>query len=333
MQLLLLLAGAGTRLRPLSLTRPKCLIRMAGKPVLGHLLDRIVAKAPIDELVLVCSPGHRQEIEDYLRAAYGLPMVSVAQVKPRGQAHAVHLARRYLRGPFLLAFGDTIVEAALGAMGSREDALIFVKETDSPQCHGAVTLRGDRVLGIQEKPQLAPSRQVAAGLYFIRDRALFLHCVEEVVPSRQQRQGETYLADAFQRMIDRGAVIVAKVADRWEDCGEPGGLLAAHRYLLEGAAYVPADVRRADVVVRPPVYIADSALVEASEVGRYVSIGAGAIVRGSRLSDCIVGEGAVIEDSELSGSIVGRQALIRGLRGVLQLLLGDYSRVASEEAS
>ncbi len=327
MQLVLLLAGAGKRLRPLTLTRPKTLIQLAGKPVLGHMLDRILARAPVDELIVVCSPQHMRQIREYLGDNYRLKTVFVEQPTPRGQAHAVYLARRHLHGAFLIAFGDTIVDIRVPIIpaDSQADGIIFVKQVEDARSHGAVLVREGTVARIAEKPTTPLSDKIATGLYFVVNSSLFLDSLEAVVTRAPGRMSEIFLAEVLQSMIEGEAVLQAVEVERWEDCGQPMNLLRAHRYVLECVSEREAE--RTNVQVNPPVFIAPTALVEHSVIGPYVSVEDGCIVRGSVLKDCVLGAGSTVEDSELNNSLVGHASYLRLAKGAGNLVLGDHSRV------
>ncbi len=331
MQLLLLLAGLGTRLRPLTFTTPKCLIRLAGKPVLGHLLDYLLDQLSITEVIAVCSERDRDPIERYLQGHYSLPFTTVVQPSARGQADAVRVAGGYLRGPLLIAFGDTIVRADLAELcGNPAGVTLLAQTVEDPSAHGSLVLSGDKVIAIEEKRRSLETAPVAVGLYFVREVEFFLKCTDVAVREAGKRGSEAYLAEAFREMIASGSSIGVQMAEAWEDCGETSALLRAHRFLLDESS-PQSPVQPPPTVITSPVMIERDAIIRASEIGPYVSIQAGVTVDGSILRDCIIAEGAVIENSVLTNSIIGSHCYIRGLRRGDGLLLGDHSRVISDD--
>src|SRR5579859_6426019 len=165
MKVIIPLAGFGTRLRPHTFTKPKPLINVAGKPVLGHLLDKI-AGLDIDEYIFIV--GYLgEQVQEYVKREYKLNARFVEQNEMLGQAHAIWLAREYLdEGPVFILFVDTLFEADLSQLGKDEcDATIFVKEVEDPRSFGVVTLDKDGLItGLVEKPPSMDNRLVVVGL-------------------------------------------------------------------------------------------------------------------------------------------------------------------------
>src|SRR5512141_3331507 len=146
------LAGLGTRLRPHTLSRPKPLVFVAGKPVLGHVLDRLEG-LPIDEMIFIT--GYLgEQIEAYVRETYPYKMRFVEQRELKGQAHAIQLAREYIDQPLLIVFVDTIFEANLSQLENLEtDGAIFVKEVKDPRRFGVAVVEDGRVARLVEQPR------------------------------------------------------------------------------------------------------------------------------------------------------------------------------------
>jgi len=252
MKVIIPLAGFGTRLRPHTFTKPKPLVSVAGKPVLGHILDKLVG-LDIEEIVYVV--GYMgDQIRDYVEANYAFPSRYIEQKDLRGQAHAIYLVKDYVSGPVLIIFVDTIFEADLASLSSEQaDGVLYVKEVDDPRRFGVVITRGGFITQLVEKPNTPVSNLAVIGLYYIRDSQVLMDCIAELIEKDIKTQGEYFLADALQLMIDRGAKLVAKKVDVWEDCGKPETVLHTNRYLLEhGGAQEIAD---REFVLVPPVYI------------------------------------------------------------------------------
>jgi glucose-1-phosphate thymidylyltransferase len=323
-QVLIPLAGKGTRLRPHTHTVPKPLLKVAGKPVLDHVLEDLLEALPVEEFLFIT--GHlKEQVEAHVRHRYDVPARFIEQKVQDGTAGAVRLAGPYLRGPVLIAFVDTLFEADLRAIERYPEAagVIWAKEVDDPQRFGVVVTDADGyMVRIVEKPDEPVSRLANIGLYYVRDTALLLEGIEHTL-RQPPRKGEYYLTDAFQYMIDRGARIKTLEVEGWYDCGTPEALLETNRVLLErGYARRPSG---ADVEVRDPVRVEPGAEVRGSVLGPNVSIHAGARVVDSRLRDCIVDEGAVVEGCDLAGSLVGAHVVLRGVRG--RALAGDHTVV------
>lgn len=327
MQAIIPLAGKGTRLRPHTHTRPKPLVRVANRPVLDHVLELLRA-AGVEEVV--CITGHLQDqIRDHLEVEHaGLRKRFVEQEEQLGTAHAIRLAEPYVSGPVLIAFVDTLFDADLGLIDRRpdDDGIIWVSEVEDYQRFGVVVTDEDGYMErIVEKPDEPISRLANIGLYYVRDHELLFEGVDHVMAGDRQL-GEWFLTDAFQYMIDRGARLRTSEVDGWWDCGKPGTLLETNRTLLERGASRPVDGD--GVTTRGPVLVDPSVSLDDVELGPNVSIAAGAVVRRSRLEDCIVGRDAVVEDARLHDSIVGDHVEVDGVEG--RVNLGDHSVVTAD---
>ncbi len=322
MKVIILLAGLGTRLRPHTYSKAKGLLMVAGKPVLAHLLDRFQGLEVEEHIFIV---GHlREQIEEYVAANYDFPARFVWQREPRGQAHALHLAREYIDSPFVMIFSDTLFEADLTHLEEvTSDGLVFVKEVDDPRRFGVAIVRGGRVTQFIEKPEEPVSHLALVGMYYVANWSLFKVCVEELLARGIMTKGEYYIADAFQLMVDRGAELEAVTIDVWQDCGMPEALLATNRYLLEQGAIQEGEAENS--LLLPPVYIAPTATVRNSIVGPHVSVAEESVIVDSIIRDSIIDEGAYIEGAALEGSLVGAHVQLRGR--LRRLDVGDSSQV------
>lgn len=311
-------------MRPHTHTRPKPLISLAGKPILGHILD---ALPPDPEEVVFITGEMPEAIEQYIAANYRFPARYLQQVEPKGPGHAVYLARGLVTGPVLITYSDTLFEADLTTVDQTDaDGVIFVKEVEDPRRFGVAVVENGAIKELVEKPQEPRSNLAAIGTYYIRDAELLFRCIEEVSSEKREGQGEIYVTDALQRMIDAGARLEASGVGAWYDCGTVDAVLETHRHLLgKKSIQTPTTPREGitESVLVSPVYIAGSARITHSVVGPYVTIGHGSTVERSVLSDCIVGERARIENCLLRRSIVGDETRVAGR--TQELNIGDHS--------
>jgi len=321
MKVVIPLAGFGTRLRPHTFTKPKPLINVAGKPVLGHILDSL-QDMDVEEIIFIV--GHLgDQIEEYVSTTYTFPARYIEQKELKGQAHAIHLARQYLSGPILIVFVDTIFEADLTALPQDCDGVLFVKEVEDPRRFGIVIMEGEYIVRLVEKPTDPVSNLATIGVYYIRESEKLCEAVEKLMRRDIKTKGEYYLADALQLMIDDGARFRIATVNVWEDCGKPEAVLKTNRYLLDKTRGHVGEVE--DTIIVPPVYIADSARIAQSIIGPYVTIADGAIVHRSIVKDSIIGRHAHIEEVLLSSSLIGDNARVHGSYD--QLNVGDSSQV------
>jgi glucose-1-phosphate thymidylyltransferase len=320
-------AGRGTRLRPHTHTQPKVLMNVAGKPILAYILDNLGALG-VDEVTLVV--GHlADQVEEYVKERYEFRAHFVHQEEALGNGHAIYVAREYLTGPTLIVFGDTIVEADLKAATGLPHSAIGVHRVGDPRAFGVVEVNGDGfVRRLWEKPDRPPAGLTeipdlaAVGVYMIREPRPFRAALEEMVARRQMAKGEYWLADALQIFIDRGARLGTFPVNHWYDCGTPEALLRANHALLES---VPAPRPVDGTVVIAPSSIADSAVVEGSVIGPYVTIADGAHVVNSVLRESIVNAHARVERVVLERSIIGERATVKGRQA--RINIGDSSDI------
>jgi len=328
MNVIIPLAGFGKRMRPHTWSKPKPLLNVAGKPVLGHILDKLAdLDVEVDELVFIVGWLGEQIQEYYEASGYGYPARSVIQTELLGQAHAIWLARENLHGPVLIIFVDTVFEADLsGLEASGLDGVLYVKEVEDPRRFGVTVLGDDGlVTRIVEKPDSVENRLAVIGAYYVRDSGWLLRAIEELMDRNLQTKGEFYLADAFTLMIEQGARIGVREVSVWEDCGTPQSVLQTNRYLLDHGRDNGSVARVTDTVLIPPVYIDPSAQVERAIIGPYVTIAENSVIKQSIIRNSIIDEGAYIDDTTLDRSLIGKDAIVRGRFRVLNV--GDSSRL------
>ncbi len=312
MKVIIPLGGLGTRLRPHTYTRPKPLINVAGKPMLGHIIDKL-AGVPVDEYIFVV--GYLgEQIEQYVKNTYAFPARFVEQKEAIGQAHALWLCREFVDGSVFMIFGDTLFDADLRELAhSPRDSLAYVKEVDDPRRFGVAALRADgSVERFVEKPESMNNRLAVIGMYYYADGPLLMRACEELMAQRIQTQGEYFLTDANNLMIGRGARFATRTVDVWLDTGKPETVLETNRYLLNNGSDNSADHRYAACVIVPPVNIHPAAKIEEAVIGPYATIGENCNIRRAIIRDSIVEAGATIIDTFLEQSLIGREAMVTG---------------------
>jgi len=327
MKVVIPLAGFGTRLRPHTYTKPKPLVNVAGKPVLGHILDKLV-ELKVEEIIFIV--GYLgEQIQDYVEAQYSFKARYVEQKEMLGQAHAIFLARDFLPGPTLIIFVDTIFETDLSDLGQTDgDGVVYVKPVEDPRRFGVAVVEGGRIVRLIEKPTTMEHNLAIVGLYYIRHTPRLMEAVEQLMERGIMIGGEYYLADALQLMINDGARLIARPVDVWKDCGKPETVLETNRYLLaqtHGHGEQATQALIEDSLLIPPVHIDPTARIFHSIVGPYVTIAPRCEVRNSVIRDSIIDEGAHIADTMLEQSLIGKEALVKGR--YQKLNVGDSSSV------
>jgi glucose-1-phosphate thymidylyltransferase len=325
MKAVILLAGLGTRLRPHTYSKPKPLVQVAGKPVLGHILDSLTELNIEETIFIVGYLG--DQIQKYVTDHYpNMRARYVEQTEMKGQAHAILLAKEYIDQPVLVIFGDTIWETDFSRLGRvTHDGLIYVKEVSDPRRFGVVRMKDGFVTQFVEKPSKPISNLAVVGVYYFHAWQMLIECIEALIERNIQTKGEYFLADAMQLMIEEGAKLEVETIPIWEDCGTREAILKTNRYLLTKQGSQAKQVEGS--VILPPVYISDNACIKNSIIGPYVSISENAKVQDSIVRDCIISEGSQIENAMLESSLVGKDALVRGT--FERLNVGDSSEVDS----
>ncbi|HST06740.1 MAG TPA: sugar phosphate nucleotidyltransferase [Gemmatimonadaceae bacterium] len=324
MKVIIPLAGKGTRLRPHTHLTPKPMMKVAGKPVMSYVLDELKKLGNVEQIVYIT--GHlKEKVEAYARAEMDVPSVFIEQKVQDGTAGAIALARDYVDQPVLIIFVDTIFDADLSKVKSVDaDGIIWVKEVEDYQRFGVVVTDKDgNMTKIVEKPKTPISKRANIGLYYIRNWKLLFEGIAHVL-KQPKNQGEYFLTDAFQYMIDKGAKIRVIDVEGWYDAGKIETMLETNEAMLRrGRARRPADA--GDSIIIDPVYIEDNVILKKSKIGPNVSIGAGSVLENAEVRDSIIGSKAKISKSVLRNSLVGDETVITGVKG--EMTVGDHSEV------
>jgi glucose-1-phosphate thymidylyltransferase len=322
--IILPVAGFGTRLRPQTWTKPKPLVSVAGKPMLEHVLDRVLPLKPAKVVFITGFLG--DQIESWARDNLDVPVAFVEQPEMRGQTDAILRTRDLVAGDALILFPDMLFEADFSPLREvAADVVMFTKEVDDPSALGIAVVEEGRIIRLVEKPREPISNLAVIGIYYVRHMPDLYMAIEEQMRRGLSLKNEYFIADAIQLMIDAGARVISMPVTEWEDCGNAETLLSTNRFLLRREKPDVTD-RNGSVIVAPS-FVADDAVIEHSVVGPYVSIGPGVTVRHSIVRDSIIEERAQISGALLDSSVVGRRASISGLaRG---LNVGDDAVVGA----
>jgi glucose-1-phosphate thymidylyltransferase len=323
--IILPVAGFGTRLRPHTWSKPKPLVTVAGKAMLAHVLDRVM---PVNPGKIVFITGYLGEmIEEWARATYpDVELVFVEQPEMLGQSDAIYRTREHIDGDALMLFPDALFEADFSTLANRDvDGVAFTKYVEDPSAYG-IALADDegKITKLIEKPKEPVSHEAVIGIYYFRDVKQLYSAIEEQFDRKIQLKGEYFIADAIQIMIDRGARFEIEQISIWEDCGNAEALLDTNRYLL--SAEPPSPAQRAGSLIVPPSFVHRDARLEDAVVGPYASIGAGTVVRNSVVRDSIVEENAEIVDAILQRSVIGSKSVIQG--SARSISVGENGKVA-----
>ncbi len=318
-------AGKGTRLRPLTHVTPKPMLRVAGKPVIQHIVERIQDLPNLQGLHLVISPW-MEEVPRFVQTVTSHPVSYSVQEDPQGLGHAVYMAREAVdpEEAVFIVLGDTIVDRSFAEDVQKGRDFVAVIEVEDPRRFGVVELNeSGEIVRMVEKPQEPPSNLAIAGVYFIQKAGLLFDALAYIIkcdirtPS-QTGKGEFQLTDALQRMLDLGwrPLPLRLRPENWLDCGTMEALLETNAVLLDR---LQASVDLPGNLVLPPVLIDPGATIEGSIIGPYVYVESGVRIRNSIVRNSILYAEAEVENMVLVDSVVGEYTELRGHHDTLRL--------------
>lgn len=323
MKLILPVAGEGTRLRPHTYNLPKVLIPVAGKPMIGHIIDEVLSSIKIEEIIFIVG-RFGEKIAEFIEKNYDIKAFYFKQVELLGLAHAVSLSKdRFKMGePTFIIYGDTLFHANLKDAVRDIDGCIGVKEVEDPRRFGIVELESGFITRLEEKPDNPKTNLATVGVNYIKDTKHLFTAIEQIIRGGKRTKGEFQLTDAFQLMVEDGARLQPFLIDDWFDCGKPETLLNTNRILLEENGNYQEQI---NTIIIPPVYIHPKASVESSVIGPFVSISKNAHIVSSIITNSIIFEDAYVEGLVLDSSIIGKNVICKGT--FKHLNVGDTSNV------
>jgi glucose-1-phosphate thymidylyltransferase len=315
-------AGIGKRLRPHTHTAPKGLLHVAGKPILGHILDAL-KQMKIDEVIFVIGFMGEQIVE-YVKKNYKFQSKFVEQKELKGLGWAIYLTIPEIRNnePVLIVLGDTIFEADLSPVLEGKFDALGTKKVEDPRRFGIVETERGFVKKLVEKPEKPKSNQAVVGVYYIKSTEKFKESLEEIIKKNIKTKNEYQLTDALQLMIDKGVKFKTFGITGWYDCGKAETLLQTNRHLLSKIKSTRA--LKSSVVI-PPIFVSESAKVKNSILGPYVSVADKAVIQNSIIRNSIISEQAEVNNCLLESSLIGNNAEVKGVFDKLNV--GDSSEI------
>jgi len=321
-------AGAGTKLRPLTYTQPKALIPIAGKTILGVIVDQLVT-AGVTEFVFVI--GYLGEkIQDYIDSEYPqLKSKFVTQNDRKGTGHAIWLTRDVVgEDEVMIVLGDTICDYDLQRVLNSPTSQIGVRKVDDPRSFGVAELgEHDRVLHVVEKPLIPKSNMAMVGIYYIKETTALFETLNKLVCQDCDKEDEFSLTNAIEHMIlEEDIRFDAFRVNNWFDCGKKESLLSTNATLLQQQQTDNRSrLSEQGTVIIDPVSIAEGCIIKNSIIGPNVTIGGHTKIESSIIKDSIIGSFAELEDVVLHASIIGNDAFVRGVSQSLNI--GDNTEI------
>lgn len=331
MKIIVPMAGRGSRLRPHTLTVPKPLIPIAGKPIVQRLVEDIakVAGEKIEEIAFIIGDFGAEVEESLVQIAerLGAKGSIYTQDEPLGTAHAIKCAEASMQGNVVVAFADTLFRADF-ELDTNSDGVIWVKKVDDPSAFGVVKLDDyGFITDFVEKPQEFVSDLAIIGIYYFNSAEKLMSEINYIMDNDIKEGGEYQLTTALENLRQKGAKFSLGKVDDWMDCGNKNATVETNGKILdyekEEMSHFPASAKIENSLIIPPCFIGENVVVSNSKIGPYVSLGNNTKINNSNIENSLVQESTVIDHGNLSNSMIGNSAKYYGVSR--EISLGDYS--------
>ncbi|TPN87918.1 sugar nucleotidyltransferase [Aquimarina algicola] len=335
MKIIVPMAGRGSRLRPHTLTVPKPLIPVAGKPIVHRLVSDItkVLGEPVEEIAFVLGdPAFFGDdvVSSLTELAEGLGAKAsiYRQDQPLGTGHAIMCAKESLSGPAVIAYADTLIRADFN-LDKEADSVIWVKQVEHPEAYGVVKLNDQQyITELVEKPKEFVSDLAVIGIYYFKDVGVLKNELQHVLDHNIINGGEYQINDGIKRMMADGKVFVTGKVDEWMDCGNKNVTVETNTRMLgflqnDNENLVSENVIQENATVIPPCYIGDNVTLRNTTIGPNVSIGNDCTVEDSNIKNSLIQTQTVIKNANLDNAMVGNNVIYDG--NFTTISIGDYS--------
>jgi len=333
MKIIVPMAGVGKRMRPHTLTVPKPLIPIAGKPIVQRLIEDIakMSTEKIEEIAFVIG-DFGKNVENRLSdiaKSIGANSKIYYQNEALGTAHAILCAKPSLFGKIIIAFADTLFKTEFKISGE-DDSIILVKKVNNPSAFGVVKTDEDNIVtDFIEKPLSFISDLAIIGIYYFKDGENLKRELQELIDKQYIVNNEFQLTDALQNMKTRGLKFKINKVSEWLDCGNKNATVYTNQRILElvkGEKLVSETARLINSIIIEPCYIGDNVNIENSIIGPHVSIEDNTIIKNSLIKNCIIQQNSVIETLNIENSMIGNFVDIKG--DTVEVSIGDYTTMS-----
>jgi len=325
------MAGRGSRLRPHTLTVPKPLVPIAGKPIVQRLVEDItrVCGQKVDEIAFVIGDFGQEVERDLVSIAEGLGAKGSIyhQDEALGTAHAILCAKDSLEGPVVVAFADTLFRAEF-TLDANKDGIIWVQSVEDPRAYGVIKMDKNTVItDFVEKPQEFVSDLAIIGIYFFKEGAKLRGELQYLIDNDIKEKGEFQLTNALENMKLKGSKFYPGKVEEWLDCGNPAAAIHANKRVLE---YTDNEELREGLennnsTLIEPCFIGQNVTLKNCTIGPHVSIGNNTCISNSTIKNTIIQNNTQIVNADLENSMIGNN--VEYLGGTKRVSIGDYSKI------
>lgn len=327
------MAGRGSRLRPHTLTVPKPLIPIAGKPIVHRLVEDIakVLDEKIEEIAFIIGADFGEKVETDLKQiaeSLGARSSIYYQDKPLGTGHAIMCAKDSLEGPAVIAYADTLFKADF-TLNKEADGVIWVKQVENPSAFGVVKLNEkDQITELVEKPAEFVSDLAVIGIYYFKDVAVLKEELQHVLDQKMLRGGEYQINDGIEAMKRKGRIFVPGKVEEWMDCGNKDVTVETNGRILkflhqDGEKLIADSVKITNSEITEPCYIGENVELKNAKIGPNVSIGNGSKIIDSDVRNSLIQEYSEVKNAHLEYAMIGNFAKFDGKFS--RISIGDYS--------
>ncbi len=337
MKIIVPMAGIGSRLRPHTLTIPKPLTVIAGKPIVQRLVEDIssVVNQPIDEIAFIIGPaakGFPSNTKDKLlkiASELGAKGSVYIQEEALGTAHAIYCAKDSITGPCVVAFADTLFKADF-TLDAEADGAIWVKQVDDPTAFGVVKLKDGYITDFVEKPKEFISDLAIIGIYYFKDGDRVKKEIKYLLDNDIKEGGEYQLTNVLETLKEEGAKFIPGTVDVWMDCGKKDPTVDTNKQVLEfehadGNNLVSESVVLENSEIVAPCFIGENVVLKNTKIGPYVSIGENSVVENSEISNSLIQTHVHISNAKLENAMIGNHAKYNA--SYTSVSIGDYTEL------
>ena len=333
MNIIIPMAGLGKRMRPHTLTVPKPLLPIAGKPIVHRLVEDIAKVCPekINTVGFIIHPSFGKEVEENLKEIareIGATGKIYYQTEALGISHALLFAKELFKGKVVVAFADTLFKADF-KLDTSKDGIIWVQRVDDPSQFGVVKLNDkNEIVEFVEKPSTFVSDLAIIGIYFFKDGESLAREMQYLIDNNIREKGEFQFTTALENMNRKGASFIPGRVTEWLDCGNKNVTVQTNqRYLefIKDQKLISSKVKLNNAIIIPPCFVGDETIIENSVVGPYVSIGKNSHIKDSRVINSIIQANTRVSQVVLENSMLGN--FVNFEAKPLDLSVGDYNTI------
>lgn len=326
------MAGRGSRLRPHTLTIPKPLVPVAGKPIVQRLVEDItkVCGEKVDEIAFIIGDFGDQVEKDLVNVAESLGAKGSIyhQEEALGTAHAILCAKDSLEGNVVVAFADTLFRADF-TLDANAEGIIWVSQIDDPSAFGVVKLNDENIItDFVEKPTEFVSDLAIIGIYYFKDGEYLKSELQYLIDNNITDKGEFQLTDALENMKQKGTKFAPGEVKEWLDCGNYKATVYTNQRVLEHIKdenIVDASLQKENSTIIEPCFIGKNVVLKNTTVGPHVSIGENTVIVDSTISNTIIQTNTTINSSTLNNSMIGN--FVKISNNSQELSVGDYNEI------